>query len=219
MFPVTLIQCPIFEQIHDLQRGNPASPLLIERLYSKDPVVRRHAAYALSESGDPGLIPHIKNIAEDRSGYVRKQAVTMGFSLPDKNFAGIREVLVSLLSDPFINIRTAAAFCFARRKDPVCALPLLELVQNDELDSGKHSGTVQAIQNLTGSSFGYSSGPGASRPQTPGNKKATRRFAAWIEKNIPDAGLIYKEDKIWTREMLKKKRGRTGNRRHKRSEQ
>ncbi len=195
----------IFEELRDLQQKRKASPLLIQCLRSNNASVRWRAAYALCGSGDPDLIPHLKRIIKDRNRYVRKQALYLGFSMRKKYFSEIRSDLTPLLSDPNLEIQKTAAILFAQKKDNVCALTLLELIQNEAIAERDHRKIVEAVENLTGTRFGYSTASGTLQPVIPVNRKAILKFAAWIEKHLPDADLQYQEDRVWTSYMLKKR--------------
>ncbi len=178
---------PAFELLRSLQRGRPADTTLVELLRSHDPGVRWRAAYALAESGDASLLPHIKRLARDQHPKVRKYAANMGFCMKHEVFMRIRPTVVSLLSDPNLEVKCFVARCFAQRKDKVCARTLLELAKDTSIDQLQHSNIIQAIHSLTGSYFGYHIGSDAWRPTSENNKKAIEEFGRWIQKQAaPD---------------------------------
>ena len=170
-----------------LQAGKKADPSLLGLLDSKDPEVRCRAAYALAESGDPRLIPHIERLANDKDAEVREYASNMGFCMEGGEFEKVRPVLVSMLADSSMRVRSITARCFAQRKDMVCARTLFELLKDTSMDKLKQHDIVQGIHSLTGSYFGYYSD--ACEPTTTNKKKAIRRFADWVEKNAANQRL------------------------------
>ena len=106
--------------------------MLLALLDSENPNFRWRAAYALARSGDPILAPSVKELAQDGSPEVRRQAVGVGFSLTDEAFDAVRPALVSLLSDPEIAVRLEAAVYFAQQQDRACARALWELMNHAE---------------------------------------------------------------------------------------
>lgn len=173
-----------FEILRTLQRQRSADPALVALLSNPDAEIRWKAAYALAECGDVSLIPYLKELVNDNDPRVRKQAANIAFLIEPDLFAEVRPYLVKMLSDKDINVRSFVAIVFAHRKDKVCAHTLLELLKNEEMDQGSHSNIVQAINNLTGSYFGYSFGSDAWQPSTENNQKAIARFSKWIKENI-----------------------------------
>lgn len=179
-----------FECLRNLQAGNAANPSIIAILQSKDPEARWRAAYILTESADPKLIPHFIRLAKDKEGRVRWTAALMGHFLAKKYPQAVRPTLVKLLSDPDSRVRSQTAMYFAERKDPVCAQTLLEMLKNTSIKALGRSHIVKAIHTLTGSNFGYHIGSDAWKPTTENNKRAIKRFEEWINKNAanePDA--------------------------------
>ena len=76
-----------FESLRHLQRDRPAHILLLELLRSDQPAERWQAAYALSESRDPALVPTIERLSRDTNVDVRRQAGNIGFRLHERRKA------------------------------------------------------------------------------------------------------------------------------------
>ena len=170
-----------YEALLHLQHGRQADPALLRLLDSKDAQIRWQATYALRESGDLALIPVIRRLFKDSDPRVREHASVIAFNLPEKGFADLRPDLVALLNDPHWKVRYQVAVCFAYpRKDEVCALALLKLLQEEGLENWVYSNVVQAVNSLAGSYFGYDL---SEPPTAPGNKAAVGLFAAWIREH------------------------------------
>ena len=174
----------VFEILRRLQTKSAADPSLIRLLKSNDPEVRWRASYALTESGDPNLIPYVFLLAKDKDARVRKQASEIGFSMKGKYFKKVRHILVTLLSDSNKKVRSFTAICFAQRKDNICAQTLLELLKDTSMNEWEHSNIVQSIHSLTGSYFGYYLGSDAWKPTTKNNKQAIKNFTNWVNENV-----------------------------------
>jgi len=172
-----------FESLRRLQRNRPPDMDLLELLSSRDEVIRWRAAYALANCGDVVLAPYVKRLLEDQSPKVRSAAASMGFCLKEPGYSQVRPHLVKLLSDPDTTVRLKAAVAFAERKDKISAHTLLELMKDESIGERTHSNVYQAINNLTGTYFGYYHGSDGWKPSTAVNKAATERFAKWIEDN------------------------------------
>lgn len=112
---------------------------------------------------------------------VRRQALNIGFLLEGDFSNKIYSDLVRTLKDPDRSVRRDAVCSFAWRKDPVCARALLKLLKDGTMEETWHSNIWQAMQNLTGSYFGYYHGFDAWKPDTENNKKAIKRFEEWIK--------------------------------------
>ena len=167
-----------FEVLRGLQRGRPANSELLALLNDKDAQIRWRAAYALAESGDPRLAPIVERLARDAASEVRVQAACIAFSLPSDAFVRLRVVLVALLGDNALNVRSSVVILFAARKDPVCAKALYDLLAEEEkLESWRQSNLVQALQTLTGSYFGFI--PGTISTES-ARRAALDQFARWI---------------------------------------
>jgi hypothetical protein len=86
--PLLIRQSPedptrFFETLRSLQRNRPAHQLLLDLLRSGDATVRWRAAYALVESRDPILMPHIPRLVSDPSAEVRRLSGYMGTAFAD----------------------------------------------------------------------------------------------------------------------------------------
>ena len=79
-----------FEVLRHLQRGRLANSELLALLDEKDAEVRWRAAYALAESGDPGLASIVKRLARDEASQARAQAANIAFLLPSHAFISSR---------------------------------------------------------------------------------------------------------------------------------
>lgn len=121
-----------FEELRSLQRGRPANPELVAFLDDKNPEVRWRAAFALAESGDPRLAPTVKRLARDEASEVRVQAANIAFLLPSDTFVRLRPVLVKLLTDKSVDVRSSVVILFATRKDAACTLSLYDLLAHEE---------------------------------------------------------------------------------------
>ncbi len=174
----------VFGYLRRLQRGRPADSSLITLLESKNPEVRWRAGYALAESNDPKLIPYVFRLSKDKNAMVRKQASNIGLCIKGKNFEKVRPALITLLHDPSTKVKLFTAICLAQRKDTACASTLLELLKDDSLDHPNHSNVVHAMQDLTGTYFGYHFGSDAWKPTTENNRRAIKQFAKWIKNNV-----------------------------------
>lgn len=169
------------ELLRHLQHGRAADPVLMALTNRQDPDTRRRAAYALAESQDPALAAVVVKLASDESPDVRHEAASMGANLPDAAFREVRPALIRLLSDPVIDVKAYAAQTFAYRKDTVCGEALLQLLADEQkLVNWQQSNTVQAVQNLTGSYFGFQPGT-VSEPEA--RRVSLQKFAAWIREN------------------------------------
>jgi len=172
-----------FESLRRLQRNRIPDKNLLELLSSDNETVRWHAAYALAESRDVTLITHVKRLVGDPSPEVRRAAANMGFLLNEPGYSEVRPHLVKLLRDSNKTVRLFVAVVFAQRKDKVCASILLELIKDDSIEESYHSNVYQAINNLTGSYFGYYHGSDGWKPSTPANRAAIDRFEKWVRDN------------------------------------
>lgn len=171
-----------FEVLRALQRNRPANTALLDELTHRDAEVRWRAAYALAESRDPHLVPTVERLARDESPKVREQAANIGFELPAEAFLRVRLVLVKFLADPAVEVRSFVVVLFASRKDPVCANALYDLLANEQtLESWRQSNLVQALDNLTGSYFGFVPGT-ISSPSA--RRVSLRQFADWMAQNV-----------------------------------
>ena len=181
-----------YDYLRDIETQNAADPSLIALLESKDPNVRWRASYALSQSGDPKLVPHFIHLAKDENLRVRKQAVLMGHFLFPKARAAVRPTFLKLLSDPDIQVKSFTVRCLAERKDMACIKTLLELLKDPATNEFALFNLVQAMRGLAGSDFGYRLGPGQWQPTTENNQQAIRRFEEWVEKHMDDKSEIPK---------------------------
>jgi hypothetical protein len=169
-----------YSLLRTLQSGHKARPDLVARLEAPDATVRWHAAYALAESGDPALVPHVIRLCADADPMVRENASNMGFSLKDDAYARVRPVLVKLLDDRDASVRKFAVLCFSYRQDKACAKALLDMVQDAKRTDQERIDILGCIRNLTGSYFDYDH---ALPPTAAKNEAAIRRFAEWVRKN------------------------------------
>jgi hypothetical protein len=174
-----------FEELRSLCKGRPADPVLVKLLRSEDAKTRWQAAYALTESGDPALVPEVERLAKDPDPEVREQAARMGSLIAKGGDIRSRSVLLSQLSDKDVSVRIAAARGLAAGKDKACARTLLELLKDDSLEESLHAQAWKAVQELAGTHFGYYHGSDGWRPTTETNKAAIRRFAKWVESLEP----------------------------------
>jgi len=170
-----------FELLRNLQKGRKAHKEIVNLLEAKDTNLRWRAAYSLAESGDPTLLPHCKKLLKDPDPMVRRQALNIGFLLEGDSYNKIYSELVRTLKDPDRSVRIDVVCSFAWRKDSVCARTLLELLKDGTMEETWHSNIWQAMNNLTGSYFGYYHGSDAWKPDTENNKKAIERFEEWIK--------------------------------------
>lgn len=173
-----------FEELRSLQRGRPANPELVAFLDDKNPEVRWRAAFALAESGDPRLAPTVKRLARDEASEVRVQAANIAFLLPSDTFVRLRPVLVKLLTDKSVDVRSSVVILFATRKDAACTLSLYDLLAHEaheeKLEPWRQSNLVQALQTLTGSYFGFI--PGTISTES-ARRASLEEFARWISNN------------------------------------
>jgi len=170
-----------FEPLRRLQRNRPAVPSLAELLDSPDSGIRWRTAYALAESADPKLIPSIRKLARDPSPQVRAQAANMAFSLAPDIFATIRPVLVAMLADQSLDVKSTVAIFFAARNDGISTKAIYELLsQEDQLEPWRQSNIVQAMNTLTGSYFGFTPGT-ISTPSA--RRENLQRLAKWMQQN------------------------------------
>jgi HEAT repeats len=102
-----------FESLRHLCRSRPAEPALVKHLSAKDEQTRWRAAYALAESGDDNLTPHVQKLTKDVIPMVRREAGHMGFHLSIDGFARVRADLVVLLTDSAPGVRLDIACLFA----------------------------------------------------------------------------------------------------------
>ncbi|MDP2652547.1 MAG: HEAT repeat domain-containing protein [Candidatus Omnitrophota bacterium] len=172
-----------FETMRSLSKGHPPHPAVLKLLSSEDEEQRWKAVYVLAESGDAALIPVFQDLMRDPSAKVREQAVVMGYMILKKDRPDVRPSLVAVLSDPARDVRYYAAILLAEIKDKACAPVLLELLKDGSMEEWRHSNVVQAVNNLTGSYFGYYNGSDGWQPTTEQNQKAIAAFAKWIEDN------------------------------------
>jgi HEAT repeats len=174
-----------FEVLRRLQRGRPADSKLLALLDEKDAGVRWRAAYALAESGDPGLAPIVERLARDEASEVRVQAANMAFLLPSETFIRLRPVLVRLLADKAVDVRSSVAILFTTRKDAVCAKALYDLLAREEkLEPWRQSNLVQALQTMTGSYFGFI--PGTISTES-ARRVSLDQFARWISETVRES--------------------------------
>jgi HEAT repeat protein len=167
-----------FEVLRGLQRGRPADSELLALLDDKDAQVRWRAAYALAESGDPLLAPIVERLARDEVSEVRVQAANIAFLLPSEEFIRLRPLLIRLLTDKALDVRSSVAIYFAARQDAVCAKALYDLLaQEDKLEPWRQSNLVQALQTMTGSYFGFI--PGTISTES-ARRASLAHFASWI---------------------------------------
>jgi HEAT repeat protein len=154
-------------------------------LDDKDSEVRWRAAYALAESGDPRLALVVKRLARDEASEVRVQAANIGFLLPPETFLRLRPVLVRLLADKVLNVRSSVAIMFASRKDAVCAKALYDLLaQEEKLEPWRQSNLVQSLQTMTGSYFGFI--PGTISAES-ARRASLEQFARWISETARES--------------------------------
>lgn len=174
-----------YDVLRTLQRGRPADPALLALLKDKNPEVRWRAVYALAESGDPHLTPIVKRLLRDKASEVRVQAADLAFLLPSDAFVRLRPQLVRLLTDEAIDVRSTVTIRFADRKDTVCAQALYGLLaQEQKLRPWQQSNLVQALQNMTGSYFGFV--PGTISPES-ARRASLDQFAHWISENVHES--------------------------------
>jgi hypothetical protein len=174
-----------FEVLRSLQRGRPANSELLALLHRKDFEVRWRAAYALAESGDPRLSPFVERLARDEAPQVRVEAGNIAFLLPFEAFIRLRPVLVRLLADRAVEVRSSVAILFATRKDAVCAQALYDLLaQEEKLEPWRQSNLVQALQTMTGSYFGFI--PGTISTQS-ARQGSLEHFARWISETTHES--------------------------------
>jgi len=167
-----------YDKLRRLQRGRPANSELVALLHDQDSEVRWRAAYALVESGDPRLSPFVERLARDEASEVRVQAANIAFLLPSEKFVRLRAVLVRLLADKAVEVRSSVAILFATRKDAVCAKALYDLLTHEEkLEPWRQSNLVQALQTMTGSYFGFV--PGTISAES-ARRASLDQFTRWI---------------------------------------
>jgi HEAT repeat protein len=170
-----------YDVLRTLQRGRPADPALLALLIDKNSEVRWRAAYALAESGDPHLTPIVEHLLRDEASEVRVQAASIAFVLPTGALIQLRPQLVRLCTDQAIDVRAWITILFADRKDTVCAKALYGLLaQEQRLEPWRQSNLVQALQNMTGSYFGFVPGTISSEPA---RRASLDQFAQWISEN------------------------------------
>ena len=97
----------------------------------------------------------------------------------------MRPVLVTLLADKTVDVRSSVAILFASRKDSVCAKALYDLLaQEEKLEPWRQSNLVQALQTITGSYFGFIPGTisaGSAR------RTSLDQFARWISEHVRES--------------------------------
>jgi HEAT repeat protein len=172
-----------FEVLRLLSRDRPADAAIIKQLSAIDPQIRWRAAYALAESGNSNLMPQVRRLVKDKDARVRKWAGSIPYFFKDKEYVAAREVILPLLQDEDREVRAYVAGLLACKKDAACAACLLTLVKDESLDESAHSNIVHAIENLTGSSFGFYTGSDAWKPTTANNRAAIEAYEAWIAKH------------------------------------
>ena len=174
-----------YDKLRRLQRGRPANSDLVALLHDQDSEVRWRAAYALVESGDPRLSPFVERLARDEASDVRVQAANIAFLLPSEEFVRLRAVLVRLLADKAVEVRSSVAILFATRKDAVCAKALYDLLtQEEKLEPWRQSNLVQALQTMTGSYFGFV--PGTISKES-ARRASLDQFARWISETARES--------------------------------
>ena len=174
-----------YDKLRRLQRGRPANSELVALLHDQDSEVRWRAAYALVESGDPRLSPFVERLARDEASEVRVQAANIAFLLPSEKFVRLRAVLVRLLADKAVEVRSSVAILFATRKDAVCAKALYDLLtQEEKLEPWRQSNLVQALQTMTGSYFGFV--PGTISTES-ARRASLDQFARWISETARES--------------------------------
>ncbi len=174
-----------YDKLRRLQRGRPANSELVALLHDQDSEVRWRAAYALVESGDPRLSPFVERLARDEASDVRVQAANIAFLLPSEEFVRLRAVLVRLLADKAVEVRSSVAILFATRKDAVCAKALYDLLtQEEKLEPWRQSNLVQALQTMTGSYFGFA--PGTISTES-ARRASLDQFARWISETARES--------------------------------
>jgi HEAT repeat protein len=172
-----------FEVLRGLQRGRPANSRLLALLHDMDSEVRWRAAYALAESGDPRLASIVERLARDEASEVRAQAANIAFLLPSEEFIRLRPVLIRLLADKALDVRSSVAIYFATRQDAVCAKALYDLLATEgKLEPWRQSNLVQALQTMTGSYFGFI--PGTISTES-ARRASLDHFARWISETAP----------------------------------
>lgn len=169
-----------YECLLHLQHGRKAAPALLRLLDSPDARIRWQATYALRESGDLALVPIARKLFKDSDPIVREHASVIPFNMPEAGLTQLRPDLVVLLEDPDARVRYQLAYCFASRKDDVCAEALLKLLREPELEKWMYSNAIQSVANLAGSYFGYNL---SEPPTTPANQAAADSFAQWIKQH------------------------------------
>jgi HEAT repeat protein len=170
-----------FELLRSLSRSRPADPALVRLLDSDDPQARWHAAYALAESGDDSLLPHVARLIRDENPLVRRSAANIAFSLSKEAFAKLRPSLIALLNDRDAMVRFDVGIYFASRDDDVSASSLVKLMRDGVLEGGYNSTVVQSLRTLTGSYFGYDL---SLPPNATTNQAALDNFEKWIKEHV-----------------------------------
>lgn len=164
-----------FEILRFLSRSHSADATIIRLLDDKNPEIRWRAAYTLAESGDFALLLKVRKLVNDQDARVRQWAGSIPFFFSDSNFKSARAVILPLLNDQNQDVKAYIAVLFAHRKDRACAQALLDLVKDETLDQAARSNVIHAIQNLTGSTFGYYIGNGYRE-----NRAAIRKYEEWV---------------------------------------
>ena len=156
----------------------PADPMLLALVSSKDREVSYYAAYALAECKDARLAPLAAKFAADKESRFRWLAGHWSLNLPRKSFLSIRKDLLPLLKDKKEDVFKQALRCFARHKDPEAGKVILGMLKKNEIPRQLEVAVMQSFREMAGSSFGYSMhnwGPGKRK-----NSEAIEKFENWL---------------------------------------
>lgn len=157
----------------------PADPMLLALVSSKDREVSYYAAYALAECKDARLAPLAAKFAADKESRFRWLAGHWSLNLPRKSFLSIRKNLLPLLKDKKEDVFKQALRCFARHKDPEAGKVVLDMLKRSEILRQLEVTVMQCFREMAGSSFGYSMhnwGPGNRK-----NSEAIEKFENWLK--------------------------------------
>jgi len=164
----------LFQEALDDQ---PADPVVMKLLSSDDADIRYYAAYALEECADAALAPTAAKLAGESDPRSQEAAAYMARKLPREAFAAISLKLQPLLKSPNAGVQSVAITAFAAQKDPAVAPILREFLAKPLASPSDVNPTIlQALNALTGTTFGYS----ASQWGAAKNAPALARFDQWI---------------------------------------
>jgi len=104
--------------LRQLQRARPAHPSLVRLLRSEDLRLRERAAFALSESGDPTLVPEVLRGLDDARPAIRREAAVMGLHLNGAAYEQVLPQLLQGMADPDSAVRCILGEGFCDRLEP-----------------------------------------------------------------------------------------------------